>query len=172
MKTRMVWHYTTGRKFISIVQDGCIRPTAVLIDKGERPAAWFSARQDWEPSATKGCIDKETGERRDCTFDEMYYGGGGLVRIGIAEDSPSLVSWSDFKKQSGISPETAAALEQFGSEKGVDPDDWYAVFGNVPRENWIAVHVYSDGQWVDVPLHNETEPPSDQCGPGSASTMI
>jgi hypothetical protein len=59
MATR--WHYTVRDRLRRIFGDGLIRPSTALVPAGEKPAVWFSANPDWEPSANKA-IRLPTGE--------------------------------------------------------------------------------------------------------------
>jgi hypothetical protein len=48
-----VYHYTTGLKLKQIINSGCIKPTTAKIEPHEKPVAWFSTQEQWEPTATK-----------------------------------------------------------------------------------------------------------------------
>jgi hypothetical protein len=48
-----IYHYTTGLKLRSIINSGAIKPTTAKIEPHEKPVAWFSTQEQWEPTATK-----------------------------------------------------------------------------------------------------------------------
>lgn len=77
----IAWHYTTGKKAALILESGELRPTNCNVPAGEKPVLWFSLRQSWEPSATKGIVDSRTGRRRDATLTEMHFMGGGSFAL-------------------------------------------------------------------------------------------
>ena len=143
----LLWHYTTGEKFIAIVQDGLIKPTASRIDPRERPAVWFSTNQWWEPTASKTL--QSGGKLRALNMSETAAYGKGLVRFGVAAETAP-VSWRQFRMLSGVSPETYRNLVRAGKKHGADPHQWYASFEPVSKDKWLAVEVFQDGRWMSV----------------------
>jgi hypothetical protein len=144
-----LWHYTTGEHLTEIMRDGCLRPTAILIDPGEHPAVWFSALQDWEPTASKLLVDTETDEVRRATMQEMRKLAGGPVRIGVAHDAAP-IDWETFKRTSGISRKSARALEIAAADIGSNPRLWFASFDPVPRERWLALEARNGPRWEPI----------------------
>jgi hypothetical protein len=48
-----LFHYTTGLKLKQIINSGQIRPSTAHVPPHEKPVAWFSTQDQWEPTATK-----------------------------------------------------------------------------------------------------------------------
>lgn len=142
-RTSLLWHYTTGRKYPLIVADGRIKPTDVNIDKGERPAVWFSSNQHYEVTAAKGWNDG--GVRRTCTMEQMHEWHG-LVRIGV-ERAEAPHDWESFKRLSGVSPRTASILRAVGYAQGARISEWFVAFEPVPVERWVAVEFWNGKSW-------------------------
>lgn len=113
----IVWHYTTGEKFALILADGEIVPATegldveqtaefiaeleeiiatggakdVAVPYRERPAVWFSKRQTWEPTATKGIYDARMRENLNRGLTSRHGSAVGsrhaqprLQRLGVA----------------------------------------------------------------------------------------
>ena len=47
-----LYHYTTGTRLRSIVNSGTIKRTTAKIEPHEKPVAWFSTQDQWEPTCT------------------------------------------------------------------------------------------------------------------------
>jgi hypothetical protein len=142
-----LWHYTTGEKFVAIIEDRILKPTACRIDPGERPAVWFSANQWWEKTASK--ILQTGGKLRSLSMAETAAYGKGLVRFGV-ERQTAPISWREFRALSGISPATYRNMAKAGKKRGANPGEWFASFEPVPRELWVAVEVFQGDQWMAV----------------------
>ena len=171
----ITWHYTTGHLLDAILADEEIRPTTVGVETGdldeqtvtalerivatgkaegvaipfkERPAVWFSNRETWEPTASKGIVDARTSIKRTATIAEMIELGGGLARIGI--EAEGLATWFQHRKTSGMSPATARALVQAAVKVGANPGDWLVHYGAVPSSKWRAAQRWDGAQWIGV----------------------
>ena len=57
-----VYHYTTGLKLRQIINSGQIKSTTAKIEAHEKPVAWFSTQDQWEPTATKVPIPGMQGQ--------------------------------------------------------------------------------------------------------------
>jgi hypothetical protein len=141
------WHYTIGLHFRSISNDGAIVPATAHVDPPERPIVWFSANQDWEPTAAKGIV--VAGVRRTATFEETYQVGGGLVRIGVTP-SVAKYDWHTLQRRGRIPRAVATGLVRAANDMGADPAEWFGTFAPVSRDRWSAVDVWEDGAWVRV----------------------
>lgn len=145
----LFWHYTTAEKWKRIKKTAELRPTDVLIDKGERPAVWFTAATFWEPTAEKGVHDptSPTGTRI-LTMLEMHERVG-LVRVGVgAEAAPH--NWTAFRKQSGCSRTMVNRLAKIAKAKGSNLQLWRVSFEAVPRSLWEAVERFDGEAWVNL----------------------
>lgn len=145
-----LFHYTTAddEHLGSILRDGVIRPTAILIENGERPAAWFSAEPWWEPTATKW-VRNSKGNLEQPSENELAWLCGLAriqVRVGAAPHT-----WKDFKARAGASPKFVRLLERSASIQGARPWLWRVSFEAVPMAEWIRVEQrHGDGPWIDV----------------------
>jgi hypothetical protein len=165
----IVWHYTTHALLDSILVDGLISPATEGVDyqlsgatkatleqiiatgrpqsvsmelaSGEMPAIWFSKRPTWEPTASKGLVER--GRQRSATIAEMVARHGGLARIGV--DAAGLLTWLDHRKLSGISAADAKRLVRSAVMVGANPGDWFVSYGTVRRERWLAIEESVDG---------------------------
>ncbi len=72
-----IYHYTTGLKLRSIINSGAIKPTTAKIEPNEKPVAWFSTQDQWEPTATKVPIPGKQGQLLTAKAQS------GLVRITV-----------------------------------------------------------------------------------------
>lgn len=59
LREQLAWHYTTGEKFIEIVDSGFLLPTANYIASPELPVLWFSRNQKWEPTSRKMVMESD-----------------------------------------------------------------------------------------------------------------
>ncbi|MCO6457455.1 MAG: hypothetical protein J5I93_19310 [Pirellulaceae bacterium] len=143
----LLWHYTTVQKLDSIVHSGAIQPSAPPRERDEKPVVWFSSRPDWDPTANPVVAAAGGRTRRYATLDETIVVGGGLARIGVAaEVAPH--DWKAYKRLSGVSPRRAKAMYDRALALGSRPSSWFVSFAAVPRQQWQAVEVCVDGQWL------------------------
>jgi hypothetical protein len=142
------WHYTTGDNFYQIVEDGMIKPAVACVEMREKPAVWFSTRQDWEPTANKLLL-LPNEQLKSLTREQTERYGGGLCRFGVAPDTAPHHWWA-FKRMSGIKPRFARGLVWSARRDGANPADWWVSFAPVPRDQWVAIQVYQHGTWMDV----------------------
>jgi hypothetical protein len=145
-RPKMAWHYTTGHCARQIVQSEVILPATEGVPWNERPAVWFSTRQDWEPTASKGIVDRKTGLRRTATIDEMEALAGGCYRFGM--EATSLLRWSDLRRAAKIRPPVAKALELAGHHMGANPQDWMGRVGPVSVRDVLVIERLVNGQWI------------------------
>jgi len=144
-----LFHYTRASNLIKILLDQEIKQATALVDASEKPAAWFSYRQDWEPSATPGYQpnDAPAGTRRDSSFEEMQQIDT-PARIQITP-AGAPVNWRQWRKQSGVKHKIFKALEKRNLEIGASVDDWQASFEPVKSNDWLAIEVFVRGEWRD-----------------------
>ena len=84
------WHYTIRVRLKDIRRDGQIQPATARVPPGEKPAIWFTTREDWEPLANKLKRGRD-GSEKTCTREETECLGEGLYRIGVAERRPHMI---------------------------------------------------------------------------------
>lgn len=133
----IAWHYSLGIHRPSIYAAGVIRPAPPNADKRgdvrpehraairelygtrEKPAVWFSLRQDWESTVA-------APYSREAIAEEF-----GLVRYGLDEACVPL-GWTYHVNTSGIRRQGAKALAMAAREAGANPADWRVSYEPVP----------------------------------------
>jgi hypothetical protein len=143
-----IYHYTTGRRFLSIVADGAIEPATVFAPLGGPPVVWFTFSPDWEDLANKLRIDDD-GSIRRLSREETSALGGGLVRF-VVDPECAPYTWRDFVRRSSIGEDTARLLAESAREIGCEVEDWRVAFRPVPRAYWLRVDVWRNGEWRPV----------------------
>jgi hypothetical protein len=177
----IAWHYTTGDLLARILSDGAIVPATeglaiddetiaalkdivatgkareMRVTHTEAPAVWFSVRETWEPTATKGFVDGTTGLIRASTIDEMMRIGKGLARVGVPVAGAGLHTWLEHRTMSGIRAAVARSLVLSARGMGSNPGDWRVHYGPVLRAAWIAVQRFDGREWVNVEFETATK---------------
>lgn len=138
----MVWHYTTEMHLNAIYADGCLKPTAIKIPRGEIPALWFSANQTWEATANKSIMKRSTGEVRQLKGKEMpkFFR---LVRFGI--DSSKLMHWPELRKAARISFTEQRRLIKNAKKVGGVPHEWYGTLESIPLSELVREDLITMG---------------------------
>jgi hypothetical protein len=150
MNGQEIYHYTTGQCFIKIVQEGCIKPATTGVPDGEKPGVWFTFSSDWEPTANKG-LHNADGTISHLSREETEQHGGGLFRF-VVHPNIAHHTWEKFLKKSRIDEAIAKSLKNIAEENGSNVKDWRIRFSAVPREYWLRVDVWHEGQWTPVPV--------------------
>jgi len=142
-----VFHYTTGLKLKQIINSGCIRPTTAKIDPHEKPVAWFSTQDKWEPTATKVPIPGMQGQI------ETAKAQGGLVRITVPGACAPYV-FPQLPLIAGTKPSVCIGLLIAGLELGSDPDSWRFSTTSVPTGLFRGVEFFDFAydRWVAVDM--------------------
>jgi len=140
-----LFHYTVGITLIRIVESGAIEPATTFVQGRETPAVWFTFRDTWEPTATKGIMSKAGGPRRDATIQEMVEATGGLVRLEVAPDRAP-VSWMQHRRKGLIDLREADALERAARDRGSDPAEWRLSYTRVETTDIKVVEWSTDGR--------------------------
>ena len=150
---KRLFHYSKACHLNSICSEGVIRlATAGVIY--DRPAAWFSTREDYEPTACIGRFVR--GQLKPMSRDEMAaIPPFNPVRIEVKPEFCPF-DWEAFKQLSGISPKLARALEIIARQQKANPKDWYASFVPIGVESWLAISYYFKGAWREVSADAET----------------
>src|SRR4051794_4024102 len=94
----------------------------------EAPVLWFSAAQDWEPTASRAI---RTGSEVRVLSDREHEERFGCIRFGLPANDLRLIDWDAACKAAGIPPRLRQALERSGRARGVDPVNWWG--------SWAAV---------------------------------
>lgn len=122
-----VWHYAPWEYLRAIVAYGALMPSNAAAER-EFPLLWFSARQDWEPTATK--LLRTSNGIRSMTLAEQK-AKFGCVRFGLPADDSRLVSWPEACKLARTGLKKRRQMEAAGRRQGASPDDWFACAGEV-----------------------------------------
>jgi hypothetical protein len=142
-----IFHYTTGLKLKHIINSGCIRPTTAKIEPHEKPVAWFSTQDQWEPTATKVPIPGMAGQI------ETARAQGGLVRITVPGTCAPYI-FPQLPLVAGTSPQACIGLLLAGLELGSDPDTWRFTPTAVPTAMFREVEFYdfATNTWLAIDL--------------------
>lgn len=144
-----VYHYTIANHWPRIVASGCLAPTDVYLDQGERPAVWFTRRAMYEPTAYKRVVLPD-GNVRNGTYRDLFVHHGGALRFGLPRRG--LVPWVTWRRSSGIRSVIADALARTARDAGSNPRDWYVSFDPIEINRCTIEHRASPhGPWAPFP---------------------
>jgi hypothetical protein len=142
----MRWHYTTGQCMANILLDGFIKPATAFVPPSEKPITWFTTSPYWEETANKG-MQGEDGKRRTASREETEKLGGGLFRIGVADDYP-LRRFMRITLESRQDRALTRALIETAQEVGSNPyADWWGTFNKVLRAHWETINRFTPNGW-------------------------
>jgi hypothetical protein len=152
------YHYTKGCLLPSIVRDGIIETSKVLIEKHEKPAVWLTKSPVWEPACNIGKVingdELISGKLypidaiESITVNNDYMKKEiGMCRILISETVP-VISWAKHKYVSGISEPMWYAIDSHSRSIGCPVDKWICTFTPIPNKYWEGVEMFVDNQWV------------------------
>jgi len=150
-----VFHYTYGHKLSSILASGGLMPTGVTLPSQERKALWYSARQDFEPTALKPVVHPGSGVPIQVPFEELHELAG-AYRFTADSTALRLKGWPSCCRDLGIMPTDAAKMVAEGIRLGASPTDWFAT------THWrsLSLHrfqAWNGNAWVDAVLEEEVE---------------
>ena len=142
-----IYHYTTGSKLRQIINTGAIKPTIAKIEPHEKPVAWFSTQEQWEPTATKVPTPGMQGQI------ETAKAQGGLVRITAPGTCAPFV-FQQLPLIAGTKPSVCIGLLIAGLELGSDPDTWRFTPTPVPTALFREIEFYdfAHDRWVAVDM--------------------
>ncbi len=142
-----LYHYTTGLKLKQIINSGCIKPTTANIEPHEKPVAWFSTQDRWEPTCTKVPLPGRTGQLLTAKSQS------GLVRIAVPGTCAPYV-FQQLPLIAGTKPSVCIGLLIAGLELGSDPDTWRFTPTPVPIALFRDVEFYdfASNTWLAVDL--------------------
>jgi hypothetical protein len=142
-----IFHYTTGLKLRSIINTGAIKPTTAKIEPHERPVAWFSTQDQWEPTATKVPIPGIAGQLATARAQ------GGLARITVPGTCAPYI-FPQLPLIAGTKPSVCIGLLVAGLELGSDPDTWRFSPEPVPvcffRE--VELYDFASNRWLAIDM--------------------
>jgi hypothetical protein len=152
------YHYTKGCHLPSIVRDGVIKTSKVLLDKKERPAAWLTKSPVWESACNIGkvinvneLVSGNVYDVRDINLvtvtDDYMKKEIGMCRILISETLP-VITWAKFKYVSKISLWMYEAIDSYSRSIGCPVEKWICTFTPILKKYWEGIEVFVDNQWV------------------------
>ena len=141
----MIWHYAPWAYLPAMVESGALRGSNTGAE-GEAPMLWFSANQQWEPTATK-MIRNSAGATVSMTFKQQVQMVG-CIRFGMGADDCRLLDWKAACAFAGTPRDSRRALERVGKKKGADPAHWFATAATIPLAE-LHFQVWADG-WRDA----------------------
>ena len=143
----VVFHYTTGLKLKQIINSGAIKPTTAKIELHEKPVAWFSTQEHWEPTATKVPIPGMAGQIATAQAQ------GGLVRITVP-GTCAPYAFPQLPLIAGTKPTVCIGLLMAGVELGADPDTWRFTPAPVPTSLFREVEFFdfANNRWLAIDL--------------------
>jgi len=137
----VVWHYTIGTHFKSIMDSGVLltekQTTPQALRPGHKGCVWFSSDRVWEPTACKGGVDQD-GRAVWFSREQTAHLGGGLARVGVRVGW-GIEYWPAGKRTLGLHRVEIRALEEYGRGHGGDPSQWYYSTRPIPSSRWVAV---------------------------------
>ena len=142
-----IYHYTTGTRLKQIINSGGIKPTTAKIEPHEKPVAWFSTQDQWEPTATKVPVPGMAGQIATARAQ------GGLARIKVPGSCAPYV-FPQLPLVAGTKPSVCIGLLVAGLELGSDPDTWRFTPDPVPASFFREVEFYdfASGSWLAVDI--------------------
>jgi hypothetical protein len=142
-----VFHFTTGLKLRSIINTGVIKPTTAKIEPHEKPVAWFSTQDQWEPTATKVPIPGMAGQIATAKAQ------GGLVRITVPGTCAPYI-FPRLPLIAGTKLGVCIGMLMAGLELDSDPDTWRFTLTPVPTALFREVEFYdfANDRWLAVDL--------------------
>jgi len=143
----VIYHYTTALKLRSIINSGAIKSTTAKIEPHEKPVAWFSTSDQWEPTATKVPIPGRQGQLLTAKAQ------AGLVRISVPGTCAPYL-FPQLPLIAGTSPQACIGLLLAGLELGADPGTWRFTPTPVPAALFREVEFYdfANNTWLAVDL--------------------
>jgi hypothetical protein len=161
-----LFHYTKTRYLVPIVLEG-IRPAESGCRPPERPVAWLTYSEEYEPTALIGVISGEGRRRleaglslrdsdlRTLTFEEQAADPDvGAARVEVDEQAAPLTWWT-WLKQSGVRKREARILRRIAERRGSDVNLWRASFETIPQGAIVGADIWHEGDWLRVADRDE-----------------
>lgn len=146
MTHSLAWHYTTGDKFVSIMESRELRPATAYVPDNEKPILWFSTHPYFEPTARKTWED--ASGKRLLSVPELFKMGGGLVRFGFPKRM--LLRGTALQQAANTSSAIWAGLKAVGRGQGGNPDDWWGCLESVSVKSCVVEVMDENLRWVRV----------------------
>jgi hypothetical protein len=141
----MVWHYAPWAYLPAIVESGVLQASNAGAEN-EQPMLWFSANQQWEPTATK-MITTKGGSLAPQTFKQQAVRLG-CIRFGLAANDLRLLKWTDACITAGTPRKQRRKMENVGRRMGGNPAHWFASAESISLPE-LHFQVWHDA-WCDT----------------------
>lgn len=149
MPPEIVYHYFPWSYWEKIKKSGqLIVSEWERKNKVKKPALWFSANTQMEPTASKMVRDI-SGNLRVLSMNEQHESVG-IGRISIRYTN-ELTTWAKYKYLGCTTSDEYDSMEKLGINKGAKSTDWYAIFRNVPLKEWVSVEKWNGREWEIFP---------------------
>ena len=154
-KNKMFFHYTTGNKISSILNDGLLRRSETLLLPNEKPVLWFSSNQDWENTTrvSIGVVSEEGQYTRHLLDKNEQHKMLTLVRFGLSFKDHRVNDWDTTCKKAKTPLTVKCGLEFGGRQMGGNPREWNGVFCDLSIEE-LTFQVWDGNEWVDKDVSN------------------
>lgn len=146
LQTELAWHYTTGEKFILIVDSGMLLPTDIGTMPPEKPVLWFSKHPYFEPTAQKTVV--ENGKMRRLPVTELFKAGSGLIRFGYP--TARLFHGRSLRAEARIPRIQWKVLEKVARKQGSNPEDWWGTTESLVIDDLVVEVMNESMEWQRV----------------------
>lgn len=140
----IVWHYAPWGRLPAIVESRALRCSNAGAPN-EQPMLWFSAHQEWEPTATK-MVKTATGFRPLSFLQQVERFG--CIRFGLVASDFRLNNWEEACALAGTPRAAVRALERAGKARGASPAQWFGSAVPIALDD-LRFQVWV-GQWLDA----------------------
>ena len=150
-----LYHYTTGHKLAAIAAAGHLIPSpAPARFPDERGVLWFSANEEWEPTATKP-IATHPGQAPIRSLPALM-AAVGLFRFVWQADTAEpqmmpmkwrMTRWPFIALDANISADERQRMGTAGRMMGAQPTDWYGRVDPLEIDDLGFEVMAADGSW-------------------------
>lgn len=144
-----LFHYTIVSLLKKILDSKQIAVATIGVPVEERPVVWFSARQDWEPTATPSWNGRQITFEELCKIETP-------ARIEINPQAAPL-NWKAWRTQSGVKARMAWGLEVTAIRLHSSVAEWRMSFDPVGEKDWLAIEIFLGGVWTSLEPKRENE---------------
>ena len=134
-----VYHYTIADRLVKILIDGYLKLTpakdSMYLHEDERRTVWLTKNPKWDKTAFYGYPDAalDNAGRIHITINAET-----ILAVPAEAEQHYLGDWD--------------SLVWSAMEVGVDFNDWFVCFKEIPLSLVECVELWKDNQWVKIPL--------------------
>jgi len=132
-----LYHYTIADRLVKILIDGYLKltPENHPLEENERKAVWLTKSNEWDRTAFYG-------------YPDAALDNAGRIRITVNAETVLAVPAKAEKHYLG----NWESLIWSAMEIGVDYNDWFVTFKEIPLKLAEKVELWRNNQWVEVPI--------------------